>query len=106
MLNEDGREYKKTPPTPPKQIETPKPKKENNQHSFFNILDLSINLQESKDKMEENVEELKQKLPEWYLNCKDTQDGKPEYLEQTTNGTTYKAVKVADKIYIPNKEAK
>ena len=35
-----------------------------------------------------------------------TADGKPEYVEQTINGTTYKAVKVADKIYIPNKEAK
>ncbi len=35
-----------------------------------------------------------------------TADGKPEYVEQTLNGTTYKAVKVADKIYIPNKEYK
>ena len=35
-----------------------------------------------------------------------TADGKPEYVEQTINGTTYKAVKVADKIYIPNKEQK
>ena len=35
-----------------------------------------------------------------------TADGKPEYVEQTLNGITYKAVKVADKIYIPNKEAK
>ena len=32
-----------------------------------------------------------------------TADGKPEYVEQTINGTTYKAVKVADKIYIPNR---
>ena len=32
-----------------------------------------------------------------------TADGKPEYVEQTINGITYKAVKVADKIYIPNK---
>ena len=28
--------------------------------------------------------------------------GKPEYINQTTNGSTYKAIKVADKIYIPN----
>ena len=35
-----------------------------------------------------------------------TADGKPEYVEQNINGTIYKAVKVADKIYIPNKEAK
>ena len=33
-------------------------------------------------------------------------DGKPEYVEENINGTTYEAVKVADKIYIPNKEAK
>ena len=31
-----------------------------------------------------------------------TADGKPEYVEQTINGTIHKAVKVADKIYIPN----
>ena len=35
-----------------------------------------------------------------------TADGKPEYVEQTINGTIYKAVKVADKFYIPNKEEK
>lgn len=29
--------------------------------------------------------------------------GKPEYVTQTINGVTYKAVKVADKIYIPDK---
>lgn len=27
---------------------------------------------------------------------------KPEYLEKTIGGTTYKAVKVGEKIYIPN----
>ena len=31
-------------------------------------------------------------------------DGKPEYINQTIDGITYKAVKVGDKIYIPNKE--
>ena len=30
-------------------------------------------------------------------------DGKPEYIEENINDTTYKAIKVADKIYIPNK---
>ena len=29
--------------------------------------------------------------------------GKPEYVEKNINGTIYKAVKVADKIYIPSK---
>ena len=32
------------------------------------------------------------------------EDEKPEYITQTINGITYKAIKVADKIYIPNKE--
>ena len=71
LLNEDGSEYRKAPPTPPKQIETPKPKKENNQQSFFDMLDLSTNSQESEDKMEEKeeiIEEIKQELPDWYLN--------------------------------------
>ena len=31
-------------------------------------------------------------------------DGKPEYINQTIDGITYKAVKVGNKIYIPNKE--
>jgi hypothetical protein len=31
-------------------------------------------------------------------------DGKPEEITQTINGITYEAIKVADKIYIPNKE--
>ncbi len=30
--------------------------------------------------------------------------GNPEQIEQTIDGITYKAIKVADKIYIPNKE--
>lgn len=32
-----------------------------------------------------------------------TCDGKPEYLDYTLDNKTYKAIKVADKIYIPNK---
>lgn len=30
-------------------------------------------------------------------------DDKPEYLTQTINGITYKAIKVGDKIYIPDR---
>lgn len=30
-------------------------------------------------------------------------DGKPEEITQTIDGITYKAIKVADKIYIPDK---
>lgn len=32
-----------------------------------------------------------------------TADGKPEYIEQEYNGVLYKAIKVGDKVYIPNK---
>ena len=31
-------------------------------------------------------------------------DGEPERTTYTLNGTTYKAIKVGDKIYIPDKE--
>ncbi len=31
-----------------------------------------------------------------------TADGTPEYIEKNVNGITYKAIKVADKIYIPD----
>lgn len=94
LLNEDGSEYKKAPPTPPKQIETPKPKKENNQQSFFDMLDLSTNTQEIEDKTEEQeniVEEIEQELPEWYLNYKDTQESYPDSLVFIKLGDFYEA---------------
>lgn len=94
LLNEDGSEYKKAPPTPPKQIETPKPKKENNQQSFFDMLDLSTNTQESEDKTQEKeeiVEEIKQELPDWYLNYKDTQESYPDSLVFIKLGDFYEA---------------
>lgn len=31
-------------------------------------------------------------------------ENKPKYLTQTINDVTYKAIKVADKLYVPNKE--
>ena len=94
LLNEDGSEYKKAPPTPPKQIETPKPKKENNQQSFFDMLDLSTNAQESEDKskeQEEIVEEIKQELPDWYLNYVDKQESYPDSLVFIKLGDFYEA---------------
>ena len=94
LLNEDGSEYKKTPPTPPKQIETPKPKKENNQQSFFDMLDLSTNSQESEDKSEEQaeiVEKTKQELPDWYLNYVDKQESYPDSLVFIRLGDFYEA---------------
>ena len=31
-------------------------------------------------------------------------DGKPEFIDQTIDGVTYRAIKVGTKIYIPDKE--
>lgn len=94
LFNEDGSEYKKTQPTPPKQIETPKPKKENTQQSFFDMLDLSTNTQESEDKTQgkkEIVEEIKQELPDWYLNYVDKQESYPDSLVFIKLGDFYEA---------------
>ena len=55
-----------------------------------NVLDINI------DKVQEDNEHIFLRA-----NC----DGKPEETTQVINGITYKAIKVADKIYIPNKEA-
>lgn len=94
LYNEDGSEYKKAPHTPPKQIETPKPKKENNQQSFFDMIDLSTNTQENEDKTEEKeeiVEEVKQELPDWYLKYVDKQESYPDSLVFIKLGDFYEA---------------
>ncbi len=91
LLNEDGSEFKKAPP---KQIETLKPKKENNQQSFFDILNLSTNTQENEDKTEEKeeiIEEVKQELPDWYLKYVDTQESYPDSLVFIKLGDFYEA---------------
>ena len=94
LFNEDGSEYKTAPMTPPKQIETPKPKKENNQQSFFDIMDLSTIAQENEDKTEvkeEIIEEEKQELPEWYMNYVDKQESYPDSLVFIRLGDFYEA---------------
>ena len=101
LLNEDGSEYKKTQPTPPKQIETPKPKKENTQQSFFDMLDLSTNTQESENKTQgkkEIVEEIKQELPDWYLNYVDKQESYPGSLVFIKLGDFYEAFNETENI--------
>ena len=35
-------------------------------------------------------------------NERATADGMPKYIEKNVNGVIYKAIKVADKIYIPD----
>lgn len=37
-----------------------------------------------------------------HLFLRATTDGKPEYIDQTINGITHKAIKVANRLYIPN----
>ena len=39
-----------------------------------------------------------------HLLLRATANGKPEYVDQQVNGITYKAIKVADSLYIINKE--
>ena len=93
LLNEDGSEYKKAS-TPLKQIETQKPIKENNQTSFFDMLDLSTNSQKSEDKIEEKeeiIEEVKQELPDWYLKYVDTQESYSDSLVFIRLGDFYEA---------------
>ena len=48
-----------------------------------------------------NIDKLTEEEPDKFI-LRAHADGKPEYLEKTIAGTTYKAVKVGDKIYIPN----
>ena len=77
-----------------KTIETQKPKKENNQQSFFDMLELSTNTQESGDKIEEKeeiVEETKQELPDWYLKYVDTQESYSDSLVFIRLGDFYEA---------------
>ena len=48
-----------------------------------------------------NIDKLTEEEPDKFI-LRAHADGKTEYLEKTIGGTTYKAVKVGDKIYIPN----
>ena len=53
-----------------------------------NIIDININ----------QVEEDKE-----HIVLRANADGKPEYVNHTIDGITYRAIKVADKLYIVNK---
>ncbi len=48
-----------------------------------------------------NIDRLDENSEKVFLRA--NSEGKPEYTTQTINGVTYKAVKVADKIYIPDR---
>ena len=60
-----------------------------NASKLENVIDINI----------KQVEEDNQKI---FLRA--TANGLPEFIEQTINGTTHKAIKVADKLYIPNNQ--
>ena len=48
-----------------------------------------------------NIERLTKEYPDKFI-LRATANGEPEYFEKNIGGTTYKAVKVGDKTYIPN----
>ena len=48
-----------------------------------------------------NIDKLTEEEPDKFI-LRAHAKGKPEYLQQNINGVAYKAVKVGEKIYIPN----
>lgn len=63
----------------------------------FKILEVSSDEQF----IDVNIDKLTEEEPDKFI-LRAHADGKPEYLEKTIGSTTYKAVKVGEKIYIPN----
>ena len=63
-----------------------------------------IEVSRLEDIIDINIEPAQEDKDHFLLRA--TADGKPEYVEHNINGATYKAVKVADRLYVPNKEAK
>ena len=59
-----------------------------------------IEVSKEENMLDINIEKVAQDNEHIILRA--TADGMPEYIEQNVNGVTYKAIKVADKIYIPN----
>lgn len=63
----------------------------------FDIIEVSDDTQF----LDGNMERLTIPEPEKFV-LRANAEGQPEYLDKTIDGTTYKAVKVGDKIYIPS----
>lgn len=63
----------------------------------FKILEISDDTQF----LDGNIDRLTKLEPTKFI-LRANANGKPEYLQQNVGGVTYKAVKVGDKIYIPN----
>lgn len=62
----------------------------------FDILEVSDDSQF----LDGNIERLTEEYPDKFV-LRAYVEGKPEYLTHTIDGTSYKAVKVGDKLYIP-----
>ncbi len=60
-------------------------------------------LEASKEEQMLDVNIKKVKYDNNHIFLRANSKGKPEYKEETINNIAYKAIKVADKIYIPNK---
>lgn len=60
-------------------------------------------LEVSKEEQMLDVNIKKVKYDSNHIFLRANSKGKPEYVEETIDSITYKAIKVADKIYIPNK---
>ena len=63
-----------------------------------------IEVSKEENMIDINIEKVAQDNEHIILRA--TADGMPEYIEQNVNGVTYKAIKVADKIYIPDNDKK
>ena len=59
-----------------------------------------IEVSKEENMIDINIEKVAQDNEHIILRA--TADGMPEYIEQNVNGVTYKAIKVADKVYIPD----
>ena len=59
-----------------------------------------IEVSKLEDIIDINIEPVEEDKEHIFLRA--TADGKPEYVEQTINGITHKAIKVADRLYIAN----
>lgn len=63
----------------------------------FKIIEIS----DGSQFLDGDIERLTKEYPDKFV-LRANATGKPEYFDKTIGGTTYKAVKVGDKFYIPN----
>lgn len=63
----------------------------------FEIIEVS----KQENMLDINIKPIEENNDKLFLRAYAT--GKPERIEQTINGQTYNAIKIGDKVYIPNK---